>query len=518
MIKHFQKRIGMTFWVSISLTFILIILALFIPNEFNQFTTNIRIILGYGFGWYYLTVTTLIVCLCVFIIFTPVGKIKLGDPTSKPEHSKLSWLAMLFSAGMGIGLVFYGAAEPLSHFAISAPEAKLYSEDALKDAFQYSFFHYGIHAWSIYAIVALSLAYFQFRKKEKTLISVTLKPILKEKTDGFIGKFLDSMTIFATVIGVSTTLGYGAIQISGGLNYLFGISDSFFVQLIIIVIATILYLFSALSGIGKGVKLLSNLNIVIAIIIMLTLMLVGPRVQILNTMVTSFGEYLQNFLHMSLRTAPGNPIEQLWIQQWTILYWSWWISWSPFVGVFIARISKGRTIKEFLIYVLCIPSIFSFLWFSIFGVASTEVYKINEKISLLPIEKILFVTLEHYPLGNVLSVISIILVFSFFITSADSATYVLAMQSEHGNLNPHKEVKIVWGILLSTIATILLKIGGLNTLQNVLIIIAFPFTLVLILLVISFIVELNYEKKQMGLYLKPQNYPTKDSPFRSYEE
>ncbi|MDO5135694.1 MAG: BCCT family transporter [Eubacteriales bacterium] len=218
------------FWIALILTLLIVAGALLFPEPFQQVTLNIQVFIGQNFAWYYLLLSTLLVLVCVFLVFSPIGKIKLGDPDSKPEHSTFSWLAMLFSAGMGIGLVFYGAAEPLSHFAVSAPEAELFSREALRDALKYSFFHYGIHAWAIYALVALALAYFQFRKQEKTLISETLKPLFKNKVDGVLGKMVDALTIFATVVGVATTLGFGAAQINGGLHQLFGVPNGYRTQ------------------------------------------------------------------------------------------------------------------------------------------------------------------------------------------------------------------------------------------------------------------------------------------------
>lgn len=513
-----KKYLTPVFTSSLVITIVVVALAIIFKTQFQYFTSMVRAFIGSHFAWYYLLLVSLMAFVCFFFIFSPAGKIRLGNPDSTPEYSKLSWLAMLFSAGMGIGLVFYGAAEPLSHYAISAPEAQIYSRQALKDSLKYSFFHYGIHAWSIYAIVSLALAYFQFRKKEKTLISATLKPLFGEKTEGVIGNAIDSITIFATVIGVATTLGYGAAQINGGLNYLFGIPKNFIVQLIIIIIATFLFMMSVLSGIGKGVKILSNLNILVAIGLMVFAMAVGPKVQIMNTMVETLGEYMQDFIRMSFRTSAGNALEQAWIQKWTILYWSWWISWSPFVGIFIARISKGRTIREFITNVILVPSVFSGLWFSIFGVMSTHALNNGAELTKLSIEEILFGTLHQYNLGLILSIIAIILVFSFFITSADSATFVLAMQSENRSLNPHTTVKVIWGILLSTIAIVLLLAGGLDALQNVLIIVALPFSIIMLLLMISLVIEVSYEAKKMGLYIEAKKYPSKDEPFRSYED
>lgn len=511
---HFSN----VFKISAFATSILIILALIFPEYLTKITGDMRRFLGTHFGWFYLLIATIVVGVCIYFILSPLGKIRLGESGDKPEYSTTTWLAMLFSAGMGIGLVFYGAAEPLSHYAISAPDSQVLSAKALEDSLKYSFFHYGIHAWAIYAIVALALAYFQFRKKEKTLVSVTLKPLLGNRANGAIGTSIDCLTIIATTIGVATTLGFGATQINGGLNYLFGIPEDFIVQLIIILIASVLFIWSAVSGIDKGISIISNLNILISVILMTVIILMGPTVKIMNSTLESIGVYINNFITLSFRTEAFNPSGQAWIQKWTIMYWAWWISWSPFVGIFIARISKGRTIREFLVYVLLIPTIFSCLWFAVFGVLSTDAVQIDPSLTALPTEKILFGVFHNYPMGLILSIVAIILVFSFFITSANSATVVLAMESENGSLKPKKSTKLVWGCLLSLISIALLLAGGLDALQNIMIIIAFPFAFIIILIVISLMKELHYEQKKMGLYIKPNHLPKKDEPFKSYEE
>ncbi len=515
-----KKKLDVTlaFWIALVAVMAVVFCALIFSKGFEQFTGQVRRAISRNCGWFYLLIVMVLVAVCLYLMISPVGKIRLGDPDSRPGYSTVSWIAMLFSAGMGIGLVFYGAAEPLSHYAVQAPEAELYSQAALRDAFKYSFFHYGIHAWAIYAIVGLAIAYFQFRKKESTLLSVTLKPLFGKATEGRLGKFVDSLTIFATVIGVATSLGSGAIQINGGLSQLTGIPETYAVQLIIIAVATMLFMASALSGLDKGVKTLSNLNMVLAVLLMFFALFLGNGVKIMNTFTETLGQYMQDFLRMSSRTGMENLEQQEWINRWTIFYWAWWLAWSPFVGVFIARISKGRTIREFTGCVLLIPAVFSFIWFSVFGVLSTDAQAVNPEIADTAFEGILFASFEQYPLTGVMSVVAIVLVFSFFITSADSATFVLAMQSEGGSLHPNNKVKVLWGVLVSTIAAVLLNAGGLNALQNVLIIVAFPFSILLALVTISLLKELNYERKQMGLYIKPKRYPEKDAPFRSYEE
>ncbi|RAP51040.1 MAG: choline transporter, partial [Methanosphaera sp. rholeuAM74] len=333
---------------------------------------------------------------------------------SKPEYSTFSWIAMLFSAGMGIGLVFYGAAEPLSLYAVTAPEATLYSQQAMLDALKYSFFHYGISAWSVYGMVALAIAYFKYRKKEVPNISSTLKPIFGKLTEGKLGNVVDALTIFATVVGVATSLGLGAVQINSGLNYIFGVIQSINVQIIIIVIATVLFLTSAMSGINKGVKILSDTNIALAVLLMIVAIAIGPSLDIANFFIEGIGAYMNDFIRLSFRTAAsGTLAQQEWVQAWTVYYWAWWISWSPFVGVFIANISKGRTIREFLTYILLVPSVFSFVWFSVFGTLAMNIATPTNPVIHMSIDQMLFGVFSQYPLALALSIIAIILVFIY---------------------------------------------------------------------------------------------------------
>ncbi|WP_017754760.1 glycine betaine uptake BCCT transporter [Calidifontibacillus oryziterrae] len=503
-----MKRISNVFWISISIVIAAVIFGAITPNLFEQVTESFQNFLTTAFGWYYLILVTLIVIFCIFLIFSPVGAIRLGKPDEKPDFSKGTWFAMLFSAGMGIGLVFWGSAEPLSHF-IEPPLAEGGTNAAHKEAMRYTFFHWGIHAWGIYAIVALALAYFQFRKDEPGLISATLKPVLGKSMNGPLGTVVDVLAVFATVIGVATTLGFGAAQINGGLSYLLGIPNNFTVQLIIIIVVTILFMISAWSGLGKGIKYLSNTNMILAIALLLLMFIAGPTILILNMFTDSLGGYIQNIIQMSFRIAPLNEEHRSWINAWTIFYWAWWISWSPFVGIFIARVSRGRTIREFIIGVLLLPAIVSFFWFAVFGTSAIQVQKIESiDLTQFATEEVLFAVFNEFPWSTVLSIVAITLVCTFFITSADSATFVLGMQTTYGSLIPPSRVKLTWGIAQSTVALILLYSGGLQALQNALIAAAFPFSFIMVLMIISLYRSLTKEKKELGLYFKPK--PRKD--------
>ena len=505
-----MNKISNVFWISLAILLIAVIFGVAAPTSFESVTSNVESFITSSFGWYYLILVSVIVAFCLFLIFSPVGNIRLGKVGERPEYSKPTWFAMLFSAGMGIGLVFWGAAEPISHFAASPPLAEPGSDAALKDAMRFTFFHWGIHAWAIYALVALCLAYFNFRKDAPGLISATLGPILGKYSKGKIATLIDVIAVSATVVGVATTLGFGAAQINGGLAFLFGIPKNFTIQLIIIIIVTVLFLMSAWSGLSKGIKYLSNANMYFAILLLILVFVLGPSMLILNMFTDTIGGYIQNIVGMSFRIAPLKLQQREWINSWTIFYWAWWISWSPFVGIFIARVSRGRTIREFLIGVLLLPTIVSFIWFAVFGMTAIDVQQTaNVDLTHFATEEVLFVIFNELPFSSILSVLAIVLIAMFFITSADSATFVLGMQTTYGSLTPPNIVKLTWGTFLAAMAAILLYSGGLNALQNALIIAAFPFSIIMILMMLSLYKALNREKKELGLTLRPKELKKK---------
>jgi glycine betaine transporter len=489
------------FYISTGILLILVLFGIMIPESLESFTANIQAFITNSFGWYYLILVTFIVIVCLFFLISPLGKIKLGKPEDKPEFSRPTWFAMLFSAGMGIGLVFWGTAEPIYHYAISSPTGgELGTDQAVREALRFTFFHWGIHAWAIYGIVALVLAYFNFRHGEPGLISATLKPIFGNRVKGTLGKIIDIFAVIATVMGVATTLGFGASQINGGLSYLFGIPVNFTTQLIIVLIVTVLFSISAWSGLGKGIKILSNANMGLAILLFLLMFIFGPTLSILNLFTNTLGTYIQNLPAMSFRIAPLNEEVRNWINDWTIFYWAWWIAWSPFVGIFIARVSRGRTIREFVFNVLLVPSVIGFLWFSTFGGSAILLeHQGKAQISKLALEESLFGVFANFPFSFFLSMIAIILICTFFITSADSGTYVLGMMTTNGSHTPSNKIKFTWGIMLSSIALVLLYSGGLNALQNTMIVAALPFSVIMLLMTFSLIKALQKEAKEMGL-------------------
>ncbi|QKY68366.1 BCCT family transporter [Lentibacillus sp. CBA3610] len=490
-----MKKVSRVFYITVALVIITVIFGALFPAQFEQITGNIQSFVATTFGWYYMLLMSALVIFSIFIAISPYGQIRLGKDTDKPDFSTPTWVAMLFSAGMGIGLVFYGAAEPLSHYMSDAPTAEAGSDQAFKEGLSYAYFHWGLHVWAMYSIVALALAFFQFRKGEPGLISSTLKPLFGKKMNGPLGTLIDVLAVFATVFGVATSLGFGAVQINGGLSHLFGIDVGFNSQFVIISIVTLLFLISAWSGLSKGIKYLSNTNMVLAIILLIAVLIVGPTLLILNMFTETFGMYMQNLIQTSFMTAPLESDNRGWLDAWTIFYWAWWISWAPFVGMFIARVSRGRTIRQFLTGVLILPTLLVSIWYAAFGTTAGDVQNSGIELTQFTTELVLFNMFDQLPLGIILSIVAILLIGSFFITSADSATFVLGIQSTHGSLEPPNKVKIAWGIAQSSVALILLYVGGLQAIQNTIIVAALPFSFVMILMVIALFKALDKESR-----------------------
>lgn len=503
-----NRKLSAVFIFSIIITAVFVILGAIFPNQFNKVGSSITSWITEYFGWYYMIIVAVMIFFCIFLIFSPIGKLKLGKPGDKPAFNTISWFAMLFSAGMGIGLVFYGAAEPISHFANPATGDPK-TTHAYTEALRGSFMQWGFHAWGVYGIVALALAYSQYRKNEPGLISRTLRPIFGNKVEGPIGTVVDVIAVFATIGGVAVSLGLGALQISGGLSYLFDIPNNITTQGIVIVIVTFLFLSSAWSGLNKGMQYISNINIGLAGIILIIVLIIGPTVLILNMLTTSTGEYLNTFLYNMFDTAPLNGQKHQWMSQWTFFQLAWWISWSPFVGIFIARVSKGRSIREFVSGVMLAPVLVSLVWFAAFGVLGIETAKDKPKIFDMPPETALFGVFNEVPLGFIISILTLLLIATFFITSADSATFVLGMQTTFGSLNPSAFIKVIWGIAQALIAFILLFSGGdngLNALQNMAIMTALPFSVIILCMMVSFYRDANKERKFLGLTLSPNKH------------
>ena len=446
-----------------------------------------------GGGWAFVLVASGFVVFALWVAFSRYGKIPLGADDELPEFRTVSWIAMMFSAGMGIGLMFYGVAEPLAHFTSPPPgTVPAGSPQALDVAMATTLFHWTLHPWAIYAVVGLAIAYSTFRRGRRQLISSAFAPLLGERhTEGAFGKLVDILAIFATLFGSAASLGLGALQIGAGLQ-LNGVPAVGVVLLVgIIVVLTIAFVCSAVTGIANGIQWLSNINMVLAGVLALVVFVAGPTILILNLIPTAIGDYFGDLADMAARTAAtGGDGTAEWLAGWTVFYWAWWISWTPFVGMFIARISRGRSIKQFVVGVLLIPSAVSLLWFAIFGGAAINLQRSGTDLAGQSTEAQLFGLLNSMPLGGLLSIIAMILVAIFFVSGADAASIVMGTLSQKGTIEPQRWIVVFWGVVMGAIAAIMLIIGAgkgdaLTGIQNITIIMAAPFALVMVALCIA---------------------------------
>jgi choline/glycine/proline betaine transport protein len=449
-------------------------------------------------GWFFILTVNLIILACVYFCFSKFGKIRIGGQKAQPEFSTLAWYSMLLSAGMGIGLMFWSVGEPIYHFGSPSPMFSGVvpnSAEAAQAAMGVAFFHWGIHPWAIYSLVGLGLAFFSYNRGLPLTIRSIFYPLLGDKIYGFWGNLIDILSVLATLAGLATSLGLGVQQVNAGLNVLWGIEISTTVQVILIASITAVATLSVLSGLDKGVKYLSSLNMTLAGIFMIFILIVGPTVFILSGFTQSLGFYFSNLTELSLWTETFKSTN--WQDGWTVFYWAWWISWAPFVGMFIARISKGRTVREFIIGVTLIPSLLSFIWMSVFG-NSAIFLQMSGKADIVSAVKAnvstaLFSMLEHFPFSGFLSLIAIILVVVFFITSSDSGSLVVDHLTSGGKLDSPVPQRVFWAIMEGVIASALLIGGGLKTLQTASICTGLPFAFILLILIYSLYIGLSQE-------------------------
>jgi glycine betaine transporter len=460
------------------------------------------------FGWLFILVSAVFLLFSAYLAITRYGNIRLGPDDSQPEFSTFSWVSMMFATGMGIGLMFWGVAEPLTYLtatdASSIPPGRgdPSTPDSARVAMEYAFFHWGFHPWAMYSVIGLAIGYFAYRKGAGNLVSGAFGPLLGARATQGPGKAIDIIAIFATLFGSATSLGLGALQITGGLDDVFGTGDSRWLTVGVIVVLTLCFVLSAVTGIEKGVQLLSNANAIAAVVLVFFLFVVGPTVFILSTFTESLGGYLTHLPTMAFRTGAFGGSEFL--SAWTIFYWAWWISWTPFVGMFIARISKGRTIRQFVVYVILVPSLVSFVWFSILAGSAFDLQLSGAKdlgavLAEEGTESALFTTLREYPLASVTVVLAVFLVAIFFITGADSASIVMGMLSQHGKEEPMRWLVIFWGVAQGAVAGVLLFSGGLGALQTLVIIVAGPFMLVICAMCVSLMKSLREEPYESTL-------------------
>lgn len=495
-VKNYIRN-NIVFSVSVLIALFVIVLGYIFSAELSEISGVIMAFVSDKFGWLYLAFVLALCFFLAWVAFSKYGKIKLGDDDEKPEYSNFSWFAMLFCGGTGIGLVFWSIAEPLSHYAAPPTGITPGTIESADFSIRNCFLHWGITQWACFAIVGLGLAYFQFRKKKNGQISNLLSPIVGEKAvNGVLGKIIDIFSVIVSFAGIATSLGLGVTQICGGLNHLWGVPNNATVWLIIIVVITCIFLISAMSGIGRGIKFLSNINAYMALLLLALGFIVGPKIPMFNTLVNGVGQHLQYFIADTLMISPFG--DNAWVMNWRVFYFAWFIAWTPFVGMFIARISRGRTVREFIIGVVLIPTVFTIIWLSVFGTIALNVsgnWTLTELLNMIASpETAVFIVFEHYPLSKVMSILVMLLLAIFFITSADSATFSLSMMTSNGNLNPPKYKRFVWAILEAAIAYILLSAGSLKALQTASIATSLPFLFILIAMCPALVIELRKDK------------------------
>ncbi len=485
----------------------LMAMTLLLPAQTQTFLTSIKSSIFANFSWFYILAFSIFICFLLILSVSSVGNIKLGSNEEDPEFSFLSWIAMLFAAGMGVGLMFYGVAEPLSHFASSVTTGG--TEHKEQEALLYTLFHWGIHAWGVYAVIGLALAYFGFRYKLPLALRYCFYPLLKDRVNGRLGDSIDIIALITTLFGIITTLGLGATQLGAGLKELGFLSEnSYLVQVIIIVSVMSIATFSASKGIGKGMKILSETNLILAFCLLIFVLVTGPTLYLLSSFSDNLGTYLSNVINLSFKTFVYETKNMNWFTSWTVLYWAWWCSWAPFVGLFIARISKGRTIREFIFGVLAVPSLFCILWFTIFG--NSAIYMdINQAHGMLQSlvsqpEQLLFKFFDFLPLPMLTGCVALVIICLFFITSADAGIYVLNNISARDKslTNPAWQA-IMWGCLIMLIAIALLGAGGLSSLQTMTLIMALPFAVLMLIMCVSLWKGVSADQKYFETKLTP---------------
>ncbi|GAA4511303.1 BCCT family transporter [Brevibacterium yomogidense] len=493
------RPVDAVFWGALSIIALFVLWASVSSTSLNDAMTSAMDATARSVGWLYLLVPLGCIALLIYLALSRYGTIRLGPDASRPEYSTWAWLAMVLSAVMGIGLISYAVAEPISHFA--APphgRAEAGTMDAAVTAMQFSYFDWGPHAWGVFGVFGLAIAYSTHRRNRPGLVSPMLRPIFGARVDGWLGKVIDIFAVIATLFGTTTSLGLGAAQIAEGLDGVFGIPSSLVGQIVIIAVITVLFTLSALSGVHRGIKYLSQTTMLLSAGLGVYVLIVGPTNFLSNLFFRSVGQYLSEFFTVSLIT-PSTPEDVQWMQWWTYFMMAWWLSWGAFVGVFLAKISKGRTVREFVAGIVGVPSLVFFLWFTIFGGTAINIdMNGGGEIGAAALEDInsaFFATLEHLPLVTITSIIAIILVVLYFVSGADANTFVLSMLSSQGSLNPRRTVLLVWGLVTGLTAVVLLLVGGLAALQQAAMLSALPFTLIVALLGISLVIELRGDEE-----------------------
>lgn len=487
------------------------LLSVFLPTLTVHILDTVKEFIFINLNWVYVWGVTLFVIFLVYLMFSKFGNIKLGSNDSKPEYSFFSWISMLFAAGMGIGLMYFSVAEPMQHYSTEVFATNHYINRA-KNAQLYTFFHWGIHAWAIYGVVGLALSYFAYRYRLPLSLRSCFYPLLKNRINGKWGNAIDVFALCSTFFGITTTLGFGVVQVNAGLQTLGVVPESSFTyQIIIVGVLTLLSIISATSGVDKGVKILSKINIITVVVLLLFVLLLGPTVYLIGSFTEGIGNYINNFFSLTFDTHVYDEATLPWFYSWTILYWAWWISWSPYVGLFIAKISKGRTIREFIAAVLIIPTLFNFIWMSVFG-NSAIWFDINIAKGALSAladnpDALMFKFLDYMPLSGLVNYLVILIIIIFFVTSADSGIFVMNSIATKNAIKSPKWQMVFWGALLAILALMLLNTGGLQALQTMTLITALPFSIIMLLFCVSLVkalvIDSSYYERDFSVSTVP---------------
>ena len=491
-----EKRITAprVFWPALSILVAFVAAALIFPTGMGELFETLNGAVVGDLGWYYILIVSGFIAFSIWVAVMPMGRVVLGKDDEKPEFGLLAWFAMLFAAGMGIGLVFWGVAEPLSHFASPPPGTGEGAAERARAATDVTYLHWGLHAWGIYVVVGLAMAYAIHRKGRPVSIRWALEPLLGDRVKGALGDVIDVIAVIGTLFGVATSLGFGVSQVAAGLEFLGVVGEAGTGLLVVLVIGiTAIATTSVVTGLDKGIKYLSNLNMGLAGALLLFVLILGPTVFLLGDFVSSVGSYISNFFRLSFQTLSFEGEDgSAWVSGWTTFYWGWWMSWAPFVGVFIARISRGRTVREFVAGVLLVPTVVTFLWFAVMGGSGIhrEIFGEGGIIGAdgtVSTDAALFQLLDGLPLSGLLSVVALVLIVVFFVTSSDSGSFVVDMLSSGGNPHPPVWSRVMWALLEGAVAIALLLAGGggLDALQTAAILLALPFSLVIIGMVVA---------------------------------
>lgn len=486
------------FWSSAGLIAFFVAFSLFNLAQMREIFNAVQHAITTSTGWFFIAAVNAYLGIVVYLLLSRYGDIRLGGADARPEFTTWGWFSMLFSAGMGIGLVFWSVAEPIFHFS-APPWGEANTPEAAELAMGITFFHWGLHAWGLYALMALGLAYFSFNRSLPLTIRSVFYPILGERIHGWMGNTIDIIAAVATLFGLATSLGLGAKQVNAGLDYLFAIGQGSTQQILLIAAITLMATVSVVLGLDKGIRRLSQLNMFAALALLLFVFIVGPSIHLLDALVQNIGAYISNLPKLSLWTeAYGRGT---WQHSWTIFYWAWWIAWSPFVGIFIARISRGRTIREFLLCVLLVPTLMTFLWLTIFGNSALfgELYgnggiteAVNDNVATA-----LFVLLHGFPWSTLTSALSVFVITMFFVTSSDSASLVVDIITAGGHPNPPTIQRIFWAVTEGVVAAVLLVGGGLGALQAGVITTGLPFALIILMIGFSLLRGLKHDEQHI---------------------